>query len=157
MYFSKLLMRAAAVSAIVAAGMGYLAYRDVVRSAALATRGIPATASIEGIRWKNIGASREDFTLDVAFSTRDGVPKHVAIPLDEERGRSISAEPEHGNVEVKYVPGDADVVQLVGTPRQTSTGRYLAMACLATLLTAVFLWRGVKRRRARRVANGLLH
>lgn len=156
MYFSKVLMRAAALSALVAAGMGYLSYREAARTDALAVRGVHATGTIEGIRWKNVGASREDFKLDMAFNTPDGAQKHVTVPLDEERGRAISAETEHGKVDVQYLPEDAGVVQLVGMPRQASTGRYLLIACLATLLAAAFLSSGLRRKRSRRLASTLL-
>lgn len=155
MYFTKVLIRAAALSVIAAAGLGYLSHCENTRAHALAERGIPATATIEGIRWKNVGAAREDFKLDMVFDTRDGSASHVTVPLDEERGRRISAGSAHGKLDVRYLPEDAEVVQVAGMALQTSAGRYLLMACLATLLAVVFAWGGFKRGRRRRAASRL--
>jgi hypothetical protein len=145
MYFTKILMRATALSVVGAAGMGYLSYRESARATELSQRGVTATASIEGIRWKNVGAGRSDFKLDVVFNSRDGESNHVTIPLDVERGRQISVEASHATTFVQYLPDDTAVARLVGAPVETRAGRYLLMACLATLLAVVCLWGGVRR------------
>jgi len=155
MFFTKILMRAAALSVAAAAGMGYLAYRESARADALATGGVTAVAAVEGIRWKNVGDSRKDFKLDMVFDSREGEHHHVTVPLDEARGSRISAEAQHGDVAIRYLPDDPDLVQLVGTPPQNSTVRYLLLACVATLLAVVFLCSGMKRYRRRRTASRL--
>jgi hypothetical protein len=155
MYFTRILLRAAALCVAGAAGMGYLSYREGATATELAEHGVTAAAEIEGIRWKNVGAKREDFKLDVVFNSRDGESNHVTIPLDQERGRSISAEGGHGTAAVQYLPEDTDVARLVGAPVETLAGRYLLLACLATLLAVVFLWSGVKRSRRVRALGRL--
>lgn len=155
MYFTRILMRAGALCVVGAVGMGYLSYRESARATDLAQRGVTATAEIEGIRWKNVGAKRADFRLDVVFSSRDGESHHVTIPLDAERGRSISAEEGHGTADVQYLPEDADVARLVGAPVETQTGRYLLLACLATLLAVAFLCSGLTRGRRVRALSRL--
>lgn len=155
MFFTKTLMRAAALSVVAAAGMGYLSYRENARADALATHGVTAVAAVEGIRWKNAGSSRKDFKLDLEFDSREGESHHVTVPLDEARGRRMSAEAQHGEVAIQYLPDDPDLVQMVGTPLQTTAGRYLLLACLATLLAVVFLYSGLKRYRRLRAASRL--
>ncbi len=155
MYFTRILMRAVALCVVGAAGMGYLTYRESATATELAQRGLTATAEIEGIRWRNVGAKRADFKLDVVFSSRDGESNHVTIPLDAERGSSISAEGGHGTADVQYLPEDTDVARLVGAPVETLAGRYLLMTCVATLLAVVFLWSGLKRTRRLRAIGRL--
>jgi hypothetical protein len=153
MYFTKVLMRAAALSVAAAVGMCYLSYRESVRADALVAQGVATVAAVEGIRWKNVGSSRSDFKLDLAFDSRQGEPHHATVLLDDAHGMRISAEAEHAGVAIKYLPGDPDIVQVIGMPLQTSTARYLLMACLASLLAMMCLYSGWKRHRRQRTAR----